>query len=414
MRYLLVTAIVFAFPAIAMSTTIHVPADQPTIQAGIDSAVNGNTVLVAPGTYLENINFLGKAIHVKSKHGPAVTVIDGGDMGVVVMFNGGESSSSIIEGFTITNGYGSGVYCWQTSPKIVGNIIVNNVVPYGGPGGGGIGCSKSTALIRNNIITGNAAQSGGGIDCYESGVTIINNTVVGNKADSGGGISCSHSSYPVVVNSILWDNEAPLGPEIFIGDSSYPSFVIIGYSDVEGGLGSVYEESGCSILWDTGMITDPPEFVDLPGNDLHLMSGSPCRDTGDNTTVFDPVDFEGDPRIAYGTVDMGADEFYRHLYYTGNATPGGSVSLKFVGDPGTAQVGLIIGFDIFDPPIHGAYGSWYMKPPMLLVLGLGPIPSTGVYILPGTLPPTPTGPYTVFFQAMIGMKLTNLCTMNVQ
>ena len=111
---------------------------------------------------------------------------------------------------------------------------------------------------------------------------------------------------------------------------------------------------------------------------------------------------------------MGADEFYRHLYYTGDATPGGSVALKFVGDPGTAQVGLIIGFDVFDPPIPGAYGDWYIKPPMLLVLGLGPIPSNGVYVLPGTLPPTPAGPYTVHFQAMIGIKLTNLCTMNVQ
>jgi hypothetical protein len=61
----------------AAQTTIRVPADQPTIQAGIDAAIPGDTVLVAPGTYVERISFLGKAITVQSETGPAGTVIDG-------------------------------------------------------------------------------------------------------------------------------------------------------------------------------------------------------------------------------------------------------------------------------------------------------------------------------------------------
>jgi len=78
MRSLFITAIVLVFPVIAVSATIHVPPDQPTIQAGIDVAVGGDTVLVAPGTYVENIDFKGKAITVTSEQGADVTVIDGG------------------------------------------------------------------------------------------------------------------------------------------------------------------------------------------------------------------------------------------------------------------------------------------------------------------------------------------------
>jgi len=218
------------------------------------------------------------------------------------------------------------------------------------------------------------------------------------------------------MNTILWGNSAQTGKEIWIGDSSYPSTLTISYSDVEGGQASCYVDSGCTLNWGAGMIDAAPLFVDLTICDLHLSWDSPCKDTGDNLAANLPaVDFEGDPRIAYGTVDIGADEFHRHLYYTGNATPGGSLEMKFVSEPGTAQVGLIIGFSVFDPPLPSAWGDWYIKPPpMIIIPGLGPIPSNGVYVLPGTLPPTPAGPYTAYFQAMIGMKLSNLCTMNVE
>src|SRR5436305_15127639 len=96
---LLLTASSFA------GTVIYVPANQPTIQAGIDAAANGDTVLVAPGTYFENINFNGKAIIVKSSGGPGVTKIDGGNKASVVTFTTAESRDSVIDGFTLTHGY---------------------------------------------------------------------------------------------------------------------------------------------------------------------------------------------------------------------------------------------------------------------------------------------------------------------
>ena len=152
----------------------------------------------------------------------------------------------------------------------------------------------------------------------------------------------------------------------------------------------------------------------LANDDLHLTYPSPCRETGDNNAVIESYDFEGDPRIAYGTVDMGADEFYTHLYYSGYATPGGKVEAKFVGLPGTSPVGLCIGSDVLDPPIPSMWGDWYLKFPIIGLIGMPHVPSTGVLIIPGTIPGTTPPPYAIPMQALIGAELMNLCRMNVK
>jgi serine protease len=87
-----------------LASTIQVPKDQPTIQGGIDAAIDGDMVLVAPGTYYENIDFKGKAITVTSSGGPKVTTMDGGQVNQVVTFASGEGPSSVLSGFTIQNG----------------------------------------------------------------------------------------------------------------------------------------------------------------------------------------------------------------------------------------------------------------------------------------------------------------------
>src|SRR5437762_4550685 len=119
-------------PHAARAATINVPAGQPTIQAAINAASDGDTVLVAPGTYRENISFMGKAITVTSSGGPAVTTINGGARGTVVMFITNEGRNSVLSGFTVTNGNsylnyqnlgildyeGGGIYVNSASPTI--------------------------------------------------------------------------------------------------------------------------------------------------------------------------------------------------------------------------------------------------------------------------------------------------------
>src|SRR6516225_586288 len=120
-----------SFSIAAAQSTIGVPTNQATIQAAINAANNGDTVLVAPGTYAENINFNGKAITVISSGGASVTVIDGNRNGTVVTFNNSETLSSVLSGFTIRNGFqdggfGAGITITSASPTITSNVITGN------------------------------------------------------------------------------------------------------------------------------------------------------------------------------------------------------------------------------------------------------------------------------------------------
>src|SRR2546428_11656534 len=89
---------------VTVAALIRGPSDQPTIQAAIDVANNHDTVLVAPGTYHEHIDFKGKAITVTSESGPNDTIIDGGNVAPVANFSSGESRDSTLNGFTLQNG----------------------------------------------------------------------------------------------------------------------------------------------------------------------------------------------------------------------------------------------------------------------------------------------------------------------
>src|SRR5262249_32822941 len=136
----------------------------------IDAAMDGDTVLVSDGTYIENINFKGKAITVTSVNGSAATTIDGGNVRTVVLFVSNETAASVLNGFTITNGFagfqspnfgeGGGIAVENSSPTITNNVITNN----GACNGGGIGIGFAGPLIQGNTISNNFQSGcGGGI-----------------------------------------------------------------------------------------------------------------------------------------------------------------------------------------------------------------------------------------------------------
>jgi hypothetical protein len=420
MKPAVVLIVLLSIPAFAISATIYVPDDYPFIQEAIDAALNGDTVIVKPGTYVENIDFMGKSITVKSLYGPERTIIDGNMTTSVVTFNTTEGTDSILQGFTVTNGKGTfvsgwgycggGIYCSQASPTLIGNIIAGNDVDYFG---GGIYCLNSSPVILNNIIDDNSALSGGGISCWTSFPTIQNNTVCRNHAKNGGGLWCSYFAQPEITNSIFSDNIATTGREFWIGNIS---IVFISYSDLKGGKSNAFVATGCSLNWGDGMITSIPMFVDPAQGDYHLFYASPCRNTGDSGAVTEMEDFEGDPRIADGFVDMGADEFYHHLYCTGDFSSGGSIEGNLIGLPGTSPVGLFFGSGVLDPPVPTMWGNFHLQAPWHLI-PLVPIPGNGVLVLPAAIPSTPPAPYDLPMQALIGLDpdaLTNLFVLEVR
>jgi hypothetical protein len=364
-KYFVATLICLVLMAsVAHGAIIHVPGDQPTIQAGIDAAVDGDTVLVADGTWTsegnKDLDFKGKAITVTSENGAENCIIDCEGSGRGFYFHSEEDADSVVDSFTITNGYadyGGGVYCYNSSPMITNNIITNNSSDYHG---GGIACFTSSPTITNNILSGNSTPDrGGAIYCVDySAPTIMNNTLSMNSADVGGGIDCRTYSNATITNNILNGNFASSScggiscldsnPKITnniltknlaslyvggIGCTNNSSPTIINNTISENLAGINGGGIGCSegsfptvlntILWKNspdeiyvdgtseiditysdiqggwtgeGNIDADPMFVDANNNDYHLNDYSPCIGAGIQVSSMPDTDIGGNPR----------------------------------------------------------------------------------------------------------------------
>lgn len=203
----LAVALVFSVAPCATATTIRVPGDALTIQEGIDLAAEGDTVLVTPGTYTGDLNhrldFGGTNICLISEAGAEVTVIDCQSSGYGIRLQSGEDSASVIQGFTIRNGYGvgygAGIWCNGTSPTIRQCIIEDC---YAWQVGGGLAVSDAaTILVEDVVFRGNGTYSIGGGASFASvaGVNLVrcafeNNYAIPPAGGIGGGLACSDSA----------------------------------------------------------------------------------------------------------------------------------------------------------------------------------------------------------------------------
>ena len=283
------------------------PADFNNIQAAINDANDGDTIIVADGTYTgpgnRRINFGGRAITLCSEGGPENCIIDCEDLGRGFIFHSGEDENSVVIGFTITHGvqwcdpclgcpitwYGGGISCKYSSPTIRECIISDNYAHLGG----GISIWDGAPKVINCVITNNEAMDGGGgIYCGPGDVSVVNCTIAENLAGYyGGGLFCTDEA--TVVSSILWGNT----PDQIENWGSVTAFL----NDIEGG-------------WSGGINVDPC-FANPVNRDYHLKSEAGRWDPNENRWV---ADTNTSPCI-----DFGYDGFYPGLDYKSELWPHG-------------------------------------------------------------------------------------------
>jgi outer membrane protein assembly factor BamB len=340
-----------------------VPNQYPTIQEAIKAADNSDTIIVEAKIYQENIDFIGKAITVRSVNPNSFetvknTIINGGQGGSCAVFRTGEGSNSVLEGFTLTNGGGTNVDYSYNNGRIAGNA------------GGGILCLNSSPTIRRCKITGNGlrqsgqpSRSGGGgrgpittIHCGggialigDCRATIDNCLVANNQANYGPGImirsftperaastisNCTVAdnssglatpSYeidcwdtrPVIYNTIIWSSNCR---NLLITDPSLVTYSCVREAYIFEGDYDEFTEP-FDLTGTAGNINQKPLFM-LPAinseeGDYHLLPDSPCISAGDpDFADKDGLDIDGQRRVMGGRIDIGADEFVPEIHVT--------------------------------------------------------------------------------------------------
>ncbi len=304
-----------------------VPQDFTTIQSAIDAAVNGDTILVAAGTYFENIKFNGKNIVLTSNFifsnnlsDIENTIINGSnpvnaDTASCVRIVNGENSSAVLQGFTITGGKGTkwldehgaglyreggGILITLSSPTIRYNRIIfneaTNRTGVSSAGGGGIRIGDGNPLIENNIIAYNKARYGGGVVLNYTGGTLRNNLIFGNTGgeDFGGSGVWIYQNGPAakyLINNTITENVSALsgcGVRVWstsavlvnniVYNNSAPSYADLRV--ISGSINATYNNVGGGYTGVGNVSVDP-----LFATDYLLASNSPCVDAGDTASA---------------------------------------------------------------------------------------------------------------------------------
>jgi hypothetical protein len=299
---------------------IHVPADYTTIQVAINAANSGDIVLVSDGTYTgqdnRDIDFLGKAITVQSQSGPENCIIDiqatPEEPHTGFYFHSGENADSVLDGFTIQNGFGIQIQynIWTFDPEIVNS-------------GGGIAIQAASPTIKNSIIRKCRAPLGAGLAIFDSypghinsSPVILNCTFYGNSAifdypSGGGAVYINEYCSVIFKNCIFTGNMALAGPSLsgFLYDGSVIQNCTFHNNKALDLDGSIY--GSISFLPVKGLTVTNTIFAENMFNPY-------CTDCDKETTIT-YNNFPGDWK-GFGNIDVDP-QFVNPGYWEENGTP---------------------------------------------------------------------------------------------
>jgi predicted outer membrane repeat protein len=291
-----------------------------TIQTGINAATDLEMILVADGTYTgvdnRNLNFGGRKIYLKSANGPDGCIINCQSQGRGFVFNSGETSDSVIEGFTLrrANAVGSGgggIICQSSSPTIINCVLDSNTADIGS----GILCiaGADATLLSCTVKNNYSVQYGAGVGCVQSSPVILNCTIKYNQSEKfGGGIACADNSNSVITGCTINGNFAyQFGGGVVLSLNSNATMTgcaITGNWSLGGGgaggtgAGLYCNESSPAI---TGCTIDNNIGIDCIGGGIAIFDSSPA---------FSNCSVSGN-RVSF---DSGAGGFGAGIYCSGS------------------------------------------------------------------------------------------------
>jgi hypothetical protein len=297
-RSVLVGAALCSVIGSAFAVTLRVPQNFPTIQAAIDAAPPGATVLVAPGTYRENL-FITKSITLRSVAGARTTIIDGQRAGPVVVARGTASEIVVISGFTVTNGLNNnslsssaapsragGIHMESVAGTITDNVIRDNV----GCVGAGISAVAAAMIIQRNQILNNPQDpecdgaDGGGIFLVGDGARgslVANNIVSGHRTSGrGAGLAIQNMTDVTVRENLFNGNDANSpgggaggGILINVASATINGNVFVGNSAQSGGAMALFPIDNANVVKAQGNVMANNQAT-LAGSAIYLITAS--------------------------------------------------------------------------------------------------------------------------------------------